>query len=257
MDETFRKYSKLLNQTEEHFSFETLATYANLKGQLSQKEKNFIELHLKSCSICKEKLENIIEEDSEIDTGQAKKPLIFQIPTFIRYAAAACIIIGAGIIFYLFSSIGNEEITLTENVPQKEIRIEKVIGDTLQVAEKEEKKIERLIKQELGKDDKELFAVNIVLESFIERNLRSENKLVIVSPMIDENVINPVKFEWRRNNFAGPVELDLVDNKNRKIISEQLEGDSFLLQNELTKGLYYWKIKKNGKVEKVGKFIIL
>ncbi|HEY7750846.1 MAG TPA: hypothetical protein VH917_01035, partial [Ignavibacteriaceae bacterium] len=63
MENFLEEYSKLLDDSKSHLSNETLATYLNLKDQLSAKEKLFIENHLKDCLRCKEKYDLMKIED--------------------------------------------------------------------------------------------------------------------------------------------------------------------------------------------------
>ena len=255
MSEMFKDYTNLLDESEQHLSNESLAVYVNLKEQLSLKEKDFIERHVNKCELCKNKLNEIIEEDIEIDPGKVKDSKFYTIPKFIKYAAAASIFIAIGIAYY-FISISKEENKLAVNSTINEKTIDEKAIDTLKNAEKvEDMEMDKKIEQELN--NKDLYAVNAVLENFIERNLRSDSKLRILEPKINEVVRTPIEFKWKRYNYSGNVELEILNNKNKKFISKETNGISIKITEKLPKGLYYWKIKANGKIEDIGKFKIM
>ena len=254
MEEIIKNYSNMLDHTGEHLSFETLAIYSNLKHQLSEKEKAFVELHIKNCAACKEKLFQIVEEDNEIEIIAGKKTVIYNIPTFLKYAVAASIVIAVGISIYLFNESPDKEIKLTDN-DAGNIKIMD-IPDSAATVPIENENVDKFIEQELEVLNNELYAVNTILENFIDRNLRSEKKISISTPKINDIVTVPILFEWKRHNYIGILDFNLVNNKNVKILSKEIDGNSFTLNTNLNKGLYYWKIKADGKIESVGKFLI-
>jgi len=256
MDDLLKDYAKLLDHTDEHLSFETLSIYNILKDQLSNNEIKFVKKHLDSCSSCMTKLEEIIEEDIEIDPINTKKPKIFQLPVFIKYAAAASIIIAVGIALLFSLQSEDGEIRIAENEIKNNNTVEELVSDSVQVIEKEDKVLGERIKEDLSSENKELYAANIVLENFIERNLRSEGSIKILSPKSNELVGLPIKFEWQVNNQFASVELEIVNNKNVKVFNTALEGNKYTFKDPLTNGLYYWKIKTDGKVSAIGKFIV-
>lgn len=256
MDELLKDYAKLLDHTDEHLSFETLAIYNNLRDQLSQNEIRFVASHLDGCSSCLKKLEDIIEEDIEIDPINSKKPTIFLLPVFIRYAAAASIIIAVGIALFFSFRSEKGEIKIADNEIKKDNTIEELVSDSLLLVKKEDQEFEEKIKEELTLEKKELYAVNIVLESFIERNLRSQKSLDILSPSKNDLVGPPIKFEWRVDNQYNSIELEILNNRNVRVFKKSLEGDNYTFNDNLTSGLYYWKIKMDGKVSGIGKFMV-
>ena len=122
MDNFLEEYSNWLDESEEHLSNQAIATFINLKRLLSDKEKQFIEDHLDSCSQCKSKYEQIAAEDKEMDKlANEEKPVterigqgkIFTLPKVVRYAAAAVILITMFFaVYYLF--IKKDEVLITE-----------------------------------------------------------------------------------------------------------------------------------------------
>ncbi len=67
MENMFEEYSKFLDETTNHLSQQTLATYINLQDQLSDKEKQFISNHLTECKECSESFNKIFDEDLDLD----------------------------------------------------------------------------------------------------------------------------------------------------------------------------------------------
>jgi hypothetical protein len=104
--------------------------------------------------------------------------------------------------------------------------------------------------------NEELFAVNIVLENFIERNTRSVNNIELLKPAPNSSLTSPITFEWKRKNTSGNIELIIVNNKNKKVFAQEVDGDSLLITEKLSEGLYYWKMKVDGVVLEIGKFKI-
>ena len=66
-DQTFEKYRKYLAEKVEHLSFELLSIYINFYADLSQKEQQFFEQHLSSCSDCQEKFNEVFDTELEIE----------------------------------------------------------------------------------------------------------------------------------------------------------------------------------------------
>ena len=64
MENFLIEYSKFLDESNEHLSHQTLATYINLPGQLSEKERQFISNHLAECTDCSNKFNIIFDEES-------------------------------------------------------------------------------------------------------------------------------------------------------------------------------------------------
>ncbi len=67
MENFVKKYSKLLEDSDQHLNYETIAAYINLYNDLSSKEKVFVKEHLNSCKECCEKYNEVFDEDFEFD----------------------------------------------------------------------------------------------------------------------------------------------------------------------------------------------
>lgn len=254
MDE-IKEYSKLLSEGSDHLSFETLAIYANLNERLSDKERSFIDKHLNKCKICEERYNEILEEDREIDNDHEIKQVQGNGFNIFKYAAAASIIIAIGIASY-FTLINSNEITEKIAVTETEIPIDTTINYIKEETVIAENEIDSLIKEEINLRNEELFAVNIVLENFIERNTRSVNNIEVLKPAFNASLTSPITFQWKRENPSGNIELIIVNNKNKKVFAKEVDGDSLLITEKFSDGLYYWKMKIDGVVKEIGKFKI-
>jgi len=266
MEKFLEEYSKILDETGGHLSFQALATYLNLKEKLSSKEKNFIESHLKTCTACKEKYKTVLEEDIELDNilgdyeitrSVAKTSRIFSITKYWKYAAAAAIVIAIAALFYFFFLVPGDEILTEESIPtEQQIQSEESL--TTQQSELDKPTPEQKTEEERKAipNGQETFAENSVLENFINRNIRSEKTIEIISPEIGADVGSTITFEWKRINSAGAVLLSVVDNKNNTVYEMTVDGTSLTMDKKFKAGLYYWKILVGEKLESVGKFYV-
>jgi hypothetical protein len=259
-----------LDKSNEHLSYQSISTYLNLKQVLSGKEINFIETHLKSCSTCKEEFETVYNEDMEMDNEVGEKKhkkteiefqsntiKIFKISNFAKYAAAAAILVVVTIIYFYLSSkddrILTQELQSKDSVTVKENRKEDLIVD------KDSSNMIKSSPEEYIAEDislSENFRENRILENFINRNVRSETIVQIISPSIEDTLSEPVIFKWLKPGGTNFITLILVDNKNKALYKANVDGNEIKYGGKLKPGLYYWKIESNGKLEVVGKFYI-
>lgn len=266
MENFLEDYTKWLDESKEHLSNQAIATYLNLREVLSDKEKRFIENHLKSCSECKSKFERISAEDKEMDdllveedsaTSATRPVKIFTLQKFIRYSAAAAILIALALsVYYVF--INKEEVLLTENnKPKTGIDTLKnaIQSDTTSLPKRVEP--EKILEKKPEKITTEKdFAANDILENFVNRNIRSESEIKILQPKIGDTVHIPTTFKWDQNNIAGSNNFVIVNNKNLEIYEAEAIGSEIIIDRTFERGLYYWKIFTNDKLEAVGKFYI-
>ncbi len=246
------KYSEGLKNSEEHLSNAVIATYINLKENLSEKEISFIENHINKCDDCRRRLNEMKEEDLEIDTDkELENYKISRIQDYGRnkyytWAAAAMIFIVLGIYFYF---LPEKQVT----VENKEPLFDSVtISEDTQIVEAPPEKEEA--KNIVKKYNQEDFAVNNVLENFVDRNVRSENRVKIIAPQIGDTLTVPTNFEWKSEK--GNYVFELVNNRNKRISEQSLTDNHLAYKEKLNSGLYYWKILVDNKLEAVGKFFI-
>ncbi len=67
MEKIVKNYSKQLNDSSGHLSYETIAAYINLYNELSRKEIIFVENHFNGCKDCFKKFTQVFDEDFEFD----------------------------------------------------------------------------------------------------------------------------------------------------------------------------------------------
>ncbi len=70
MDNISDEFSKLLDETKNHLSMQSLATYINLSDLLSDKEKRFISDHLTECPQCTNTFNSVFDEDLNPDENK-------------------------------------------------------------------------------------------------------------------------------------------------------------------------------------------
>jgi hypothetical protein len=249
------KYSGELKSSNGHLSNAVMATYLILRENLSEKEISFIENHLSSCEHCNKRLNEMIEEDAEIDDLEGaelgdkdKRKFKKQNNNYYIWAAAAMLVIAVGMgIFYIFQEDGKIEY----------VQDEKDFADSLITEERpveseipEEDESFQVEKKEYDPSD---FAANTILENFINRNVRSTGSAKIISPEAGDTLNLPLIFKWEGSR---EIKLEIVDNENKTVATETLSGGNFTYSGELNRGLYYWKILVDNKLQTVGKFFI-
>ena len=268
MEYNIEEYSRLLDDSQKHLSNEAIATYVNLKSFLSKKENRYVENHLSSCEECKERFNHIVAEDREMDIAseeeerapekEIEEPVkTFTFERLVKYTIAAVVIIGFGLATY-FSFFQEEKIVITEKKKPEPV------SDTLRkIAKQDSISIPAVTKaeEENQKDSQnnsnlKSFATNDVLESFVNRNIRSETEIEIVQPNIDDTIKFPYTFKWNQKSFSGSNKLIIVDNQNNPLYQAEIGGKEITIDQKLTSGLYYWKLESNGKLAAVGKFFV-
>lgn len=242
----FSKYSNELNNTDQHLSNAVLAVYLNLKDNLSRKEISFIETHLSKCNDCKQRLNEMIEEDENIDNSglQAHKSK----NKYYYWSAAALLLIAISIGMFYFFQQREVRIIVQNDIP----KFDSLITET-DNADRNLSKDKINAEEEKKIYDESDFAANIVLENFINRKVRSEIAVKIISPVIGDTLKIPIIFKWEEGNET---EIEIVNNNNHPVFKKIFSGGSFIYDEELKPGLYYWKILTGSKLEAVGKFYI-
>ena len=268
MENIIEEYSKWLDDSKEHLSNQALATYANLKDFLSEKEKQFVEIHLKNCAVCEDRLNRITIEDKEMEVAiedkhepvhMPEKPLkVFNLQKVFKYSVAAVIVIGLLLATY-FSFFQEEKVVITERKkpePKTDTLMKptRPVSDSIQLVQEAGKKLQE---DTLKIPELKSFAANEILENFVHRNVRSETEIEIIQPDIDDTIKFPYTFKWKQKSFSGSNKLIIVDNQNNSLYQAEIGGKEITIDQKLSNGLYYWKLESNGKLEAVGKFFIV
>jgi hypothetical protein len=360
MENFLAEYSKFLNETNKHLSLQSLATYINLPGQLSDKEKQFISNHLVDCKECSNSFNLIFDEDLELDgkknvitlfrqlegadddlalfkskeglvevemekidssdfnlrflslpsrlkneraalkmnsvyilrilemdtgtifivkserdlinidslelvslTAPTKIPVITKneelesSSKFYWYAAAAMIVIASAIFLYYANKSGNELQNQTE--PTKIITGltpgQKPMSDydTAKIKTPQPVKGDN---EQTNEQPQNLFAANMTLENFIDRNERGDSQIQIVSPSVGAEVKMPVTFKWEAVNNNMTLHFVILTNHNNSVYEKLISGKGLTIDTKLQPGLYYWKLESAKSVEAMGKFFI-
>lgn len=170
--------------------------------------------------------------------------------------AAAAAIIAIFIIGYFYFAPVKEKIITVKN---------KTVVDSSFAGKKEKveqnnnnglkKTKENLIAEnQINKED---FKANPVLENFINRNVRSEEKdITIITPHINDTLLVPFIFQWKSKLQPGLYRIVVVNNKNETVWVKTSNGDRLSFNGKLENGLYYWKIFSDDQLKAVSKFYI-
>lgn len=226
----FAGYSQFLDASGEHFTYAALSTYRNSAGELSEKEKEFFERHLKACVSCSARLREIAEVEGEVATEQPKNILNFS-PSLFRYAIAAILIIAIGIAVVVMQNPQQEQIT-TQQLPAEQNIAEAPLNP-------------------------ERFVPNQVLENFVERNVRSSSGITLTVPKTGDTLAFPYTFKWEGNDAAKSIMITVVDNKNFEVWKETSSLSELTSVKKLEPGLYYIKLQTDDKLVQMGKFVVV
>ena len=269
MENNIEEYSRWLDDSKNHLSNKAIATYKNLKGFLSKKEIRFVENHLSSCEECKDRFRLIVDEDREMDLLAEEEEMVpeketeesvkvFALGKILKYSVAAVIVAGLILVTY-FSFFQEERVVYTEKKKPE------AVSDTLRKsANSDSVGISVVTKAEdenqynvQSNSNLKSFAVNNILESFVNRNIRSDTEIEIVQPNIGDTIKFPYTFKWDQKTFSGSNKLIVVDNQNNPLYQAEIGGKEITIDQKLTSGLYYWKLESNGKLAAVGKFFVV
>ena len=267
MENNIEEYARWLDDSKKHLSDEVITTYLNLEELLSKKEKLFVENHLASCKMCKEKFDHIVAEDKELDNAaeeDEKRPeeevvepvKIFTLGRVVKYAVAAVVVTGLVLVTYFSFFQEDRRVTTEKQKPEPVNDTTRNNPDSMSIpvftkAEKETRQ------DTLTKATMKSFAVNDVLENFVNRNIRSETEIEVVQPDIDDTIKFPYTFKWNQKTFSGSNKLIIVDNQDKPLYQAEIGGIEITIDQKLTSGLYYWKLESNGKLSAIGKFFVV
>jgi hypothetical protein len=98
------------------------------------------------------------------------------------------------------------------------------------------------------------FRINPNLEYMINSQLRDET-IKVNSPTNNSIVENNIVFNWE--SFASkPIQLKILNNENDILFEYSIQTNTFVLEETLSPGLYYWKLENQTDLLYVGKFFI-
>ncbi len=214
--------------------------------------------------------EDIMNLDSFELVSLTAPPVIPVIPkvekpersTKIYWYAAAAIVIFISIIFIYLTmksgsqlpNPGEQPQTITDLTPgQKPIR--ESDNAATRTPEPTQKSIPEN-NQQTTEPDHDVFAANVTLENFINRNNRSGSPVEIVSPAIGADVKMPLTFEWANTKKNVTLKFVILSNQNIPVYNSLINGKELTIDIKLDPGLYYWKLESSESIEVMGKFFI-
>ena len=111
-----------------------------------------------------------------------------------------------------------------------------------------------IVTQQDRQIDPTRFEILPYLEEIVDDVERSSS-LEVVSPKNEMNLKGDVVFAWERTEIPL-VYLKLLNNLGEEIYSFTLQKNRFELTEELSPGLYYWKLESEDDLLYIGKFFI-
>lgn len=170
--------------------------------------------------------------------------------------AAAAAIIAIFIIGYFYFAPVEEKVITVKNKPAVDSSF---VGKKEKVEQNNNNKLKKtkenlIAARQINKED---FKTNTVLENFINRNVRSEEKeITIITPRINDTLSVPFIFQWKSKLQPAFYRIVIVNNKNNIVWVKTSNGDRLSFNGKLENGLYYWKIFSNDQLKAVSKFYI-
>ena len=182
-----------------------------------------------------------------------KSSMVFLHLPMIRYLAAAVVLGLLG--FTLYSYFQKSSVPKVTQEQSSEKNVQKSAPESPVPADKDtlEKPAMRLTPGTLAADR---YATHDILESFIDRQYRSEKAAEPVSPDNGIRQNPPIQFKWKSSRADLPVTISVVDNQNTEVWSASTTANSVQLKEALKPGLYYWLIKSDGETLAVRKFTV-
>lgn len=98
------------------------------------------------------------------------------------------------------------------------------------------------------------FWINPNLEYMVNSQLRDET-IKVNSPTNNSVVKNNILFAWE-SFTTKPIQLKILNNENDILFEYTIRSNTFVLNETLSPGLYYWKLENQTDLLYVGKFFI-
>jgi len=105
------------------------------------------------------------------------------------------------------------------------------------------------------------FEPSPVLESYMGQTLKSRQFVLEAQPANDESFEKPeIEFRWTLQDehaeSAGPLELRILDNKQKHMYSFQVNENLLAFDKKLEPGLYYWTLLSESEMIYLGRFFV-
>ena len=256
-----------------HISDDAAALTADaiIHGQISTVSEQIL-THVEHCTECKDKIIDVVmilrnpdlEKDIVINTEKNRRKSIFFYPVRIAAIFAVfALMLSAYFFITTHPKVFNSTLSDSQNYETKQQGISN--NSNLSINGSNETNNENdpaSIQKEMSHEDlasleekQASFKVNPNLENMIGSQLRGSAPEAL-SPLNNETVKCPIRFSWKKE-LTSPITLEIVNNKNKILYSFSVKGFYFDFNNELPKGLYYWKLVSKNEAVFVGKFFIV
>lgn len=220
-------YSNFLDSRKQHLTFAAISTYLNAANELSDKERNFLNGHLNSCTTCSARLKEV---EAVENAGEEARLEWWNSPAAFRYAMAATLVVALGASLVLYMTLNRSG----------------------------EKGIDSSPGQPLAANAADpRFVSNEMLENFIARTVRSASGTKLLTPSVGDTLATPFTFRWSGQKGKHAYAISIVDNKNAEVWRGTTGDAEITLEKRLEPGLYYAKLEADAKLADVGKFVVL
>jgi len=248
--------------SENHFTEDAICQLAEaLKLDEMESLPDSVHEHLSNCNACNGKVVELYSIIAPMEYPLPSKTKVSERMSRKQFFIFGFIALGLLLIFFYYMKKAYfDSQDLSDSIDQATVPAEKLspAPDSLQfIPEPEQKNKSSKPKQKpKRKQVAQNFKPSEELESLIGTYVRSEG-LAIKAPIIGQIIApgTPVKFEWEGATNEALTIL-ILNNKEVEIHSALLKKPYFLLEKELSPGLYYWKLETEDDLIHIGKFLI-
>jgi hypothetical protein len=105
------------------------------------------------------------------------------------------------------------------------------------------------------------FQPSPALESYMQQTLKSSQYVLEAHPPNNATFKKPaIEFGWTLQDehaeIAGPLELRILNNKQKQLYSFQVKGNRLAFDEKLDPGLYYWALLSENEMIYLGRFFV-
>lgn len=236
--------------------------------ELSPEEDSGFEKHLLECQICRDELEYLKKIRSLAHEGILKieqkkikreKSKLLGIQYFYRYAATCLILVGIGFLLHRTILLKknpavsfNEDTTDTTSVDSVYRTPLTENDQNIEIAEKQSKETPE-------NHDKTILAQAYETSKFFEGMIEVQYRSPAISvefptPAQHYSKNEKIKWKWQSNKYDS-LQLVIFNNKEN-ILFEAYIGETYMLENKLNPGLYYWQLENTKEALHIGKFTV-
>ncbi|MCK4765603.1 MAG: hypothetical protein KAW12_25610 [Candidatus Aminicenantes bacterium] len=257
----------------EHLNDSSSALYVDalVRDDLSMLPAEALD-HVENCTECKDKILDLFLFRKNPAAAPVDSPAgqVVEFPQHsrrqksqFRRAATIFIVFSFVLIFY-FLGIKNELTTLRQTPAIGENKVqEQPLPGTPETGQETAAKVEKT-RVETGTAGAKktpprpsvppAYRVNPNLENMIGSPSRS-GVVHILSPGNNIYLQEEILFSWEETK-QEPLHLKILNNKNEVLFRYEVKDSRYLFKEELSPGLYYWKLESQSDLLYVGKFFI-